>query len=196
LRGLATNGVFPSITSGVTAIGTPVISLSDNSKAAKHVRMSVLITPVMSLQTIEAVTLVITVFGAALACHSNNGCAFSGPNPIDHPIVKFVSSNTFDSVISVTFTNSSILPSYVEATTQNFSFFIDGVSILSDVQPVVRDIRASFVDALGQVRALMLGGVFPAIVSFSRLRLFFMLFALCISFILFFRFAPQDFSSD
>jgi hypothetical protein len=137
LRGRALNGFFPSISSGAVALGEPVISMSDNQKAAKDVRMNVNV----SLHSVEPGVLLITFVGVSLSCNPQLGCTFSGSSDASNAVVSVSSNNTHDSVMSIKFTGpSSVATSVLEPKT-NFSFFVDGISIPSFVQASKSDVR-------------------------------------------------------
>ena len=160
LRGLATDGYFPAITSDTPTSGMPVLSLSDNSRGATSVRMSVSISPVVPLQSDKPGTLIITVAGVLLSCSSAYGCRFASSSETpSSAMVTLVSSSAAASVFRVQFAGS------ISASGPHFTFFIDDITNPDIIQPNSSNARAAFVDSLGQVRSLFMDGSFPAIVS-------------------------------
>ena len=163
LRGLATDGYFPAITSDTPTSGMPVLSLSDNSRGATSVRMSVSISPVVPLQSDKPGTLIITVAGVLLSCSSAYGCRFASSSETpSSAMVTLVSSSAAASVFRVQFAGS------ISASGPHFTFFIDDITNPDIIQPNSSNVRAAFVDSLGQVRSLFMDGSFPAIVSAPR----------------------------
>ena len=160
LRGLATDGYFPAITSDTPTSGMPVLSLSDNSRGATSVRMSVSISPVVPLQSDKPGTLIITVAGVLLSCSSTYGCRFASSSETpSSAMVTLVSSSAAASVFRVQFAGS------ISASGPHFTFFIDDITNPDIIQPNSSNVRAAFVDSLGQVRSMFVDGSFPAIVS-------------------------------
>jgi hypothetical protein len=165
LRAHAVNGFFPAITSGATVLGMPVLHLADNSMGARDVRMSIFISPF----PVGSSIVIITIAGAALSCKDETGCVFAGPRLNDiSAAVQVVQHGSFETIIRIEFPVPPLSSAHDHAAS-DVSIDIDGLMNPAYILLNVSDVRAAFIDKLGQVQGITTNGSFPSIVSLHSL---------------------------